>query len=187
MIKGVQMSTSVKSLRAVAFGVLMSVAGAVATTADARPMMGYGGGHGMHEMGMGGHGMGGHGMGGGRMGERMLDSVNATEAQRTQIRQIMSGAQGDLQKIHDATRALREQQMNLFAQPNVDAAAAEALRVQIQAQHDQASKRRLQAMIDASRVLTPEQRAQLAQRGKERRDMMERHRRERQQQGGARS
>jgi Spy/CpxP family protein refolding chaperone len=182
MIKGVQMSTSVKSLRAAAFGVLMAVAGAVATTADARPMMGYGGGHGMHEMGMGGHGMGG-----GRMGERMLDSVNATEAQRTQIRQIMSGAQGDLQKIHDATRALREQQMNLFAQPNVDAAAAEALRAQIQAQHDQASKRRLQAMIDASRVLTPEQRAQLAQRGKERRDMMERHRRERQQQGGARS
>lgn len=176
------MSTSVKSLRAVAFGVLIAVAGAVATTANARPMMGHGGGHGMHEMGMGGHGMGG-----GRMGERMLDSVNATEAQRTQIHQIMSGAQGDLQKIHDATRTLREQQMNLFAQPNVDAAAAEALRVQIQAQHDQASKRRLQAMIDASRVLTPEQRAQLAQRGKERRDMMERHRRERQQLGGARS
>jgi Spy/CpxP family protein refolding chaperone len=170
------MSTSLKPLRAVALGALIAVAGAAATTVQARPMMGHDGGHGMHEMGMGGHGRSGA-----QMGERMLSAVNATEAQRTQIRQIMQGAQADLQKIHDAARTLREQQMNLFAQPNVDAAAAEALRQQIQAQHDQASKRRLQAMIDASRVLTPEQRAQLAQRGKERRDMMERHRHERQQ------
>ena len=37
----------------------------------------------------------------------------------------------------------------------------------------------MQAMLEVSRVLTPEQRAQLAERMKQRREMMERHRRER--------
>jgi hypothetical protein len=43
----------------------------------------------------------------------------------------------------------------------------------------QASKRRLQAMVDAAKVLTPEQRKQLAERMSQRGDMMERHHRER--------
>ena len=47
--------------------------------------------------------------------------------------------------------------------------------------HDQASKRMMQAMLDVSRVLTPEQRQQLAQQMKQRRDLMERHMRERRQ------
>jgi Spy/CpxP family protein refolding chaperone len=47
------------------------------------------------------------------------------------------------------------------------------------AQHDQVSKRRMQAMVDAGRVLTPEQRKQLSDRMSQRRDMMERHHRER--------
>jgi Spy/CpxP family protein refolding chaperone len=41
------------------------------------------------------------------------------------------------------------------------------------------SRRVTQAILDASRVLTPEQRAKLAERMKQRRDMAERHRRER--------
>ena len=56
--------------------------------------------------------------------------------------------------------------------PNVDAGAAEALRQQMLAQHDQASKRVLQAMLDVSKVLTPEQRAQLGERMKRRAAMM---------------
>ena len=49
------------------------------------------------------------------------------------------------------------------------------------AQHDQASKRMLQAMLDISRVLTPEQRQQLAAKMKQRHEMMERHMKERRQ------
>ena len=52
------------------------------------------------------------------------------------------------------------------------AAAAEQVRQQMLAQHDQVSKRTLQAMLDASKVLTPEQRAKLGDRMKQRSDTM---------------
>jgi Spy/CpxP family protein refolding chaperone len=41
------------------------------------------------------------------------------------------------------------------------------------------SLRRTKAMVDAANVLTPEQRQQLGEMAKKRRDMMERHRKER--------
>ena len=75
--------------------------------------------------------------------------------------------------------------MALFTQPTVDARAAEALRQQMLAQHDQASQRMLQTMLDVSRVLTPEQRKTLSDRMQQRRSMMERHRHERQSLDGA--
>jgi Spy/CpxP family protein refolding chaperone len=113
------------------------------------------------------------------LSDRALDRVNATPEQRAQIRQIMQSARTDLQAQKDAGRALREQARQLFTQPTVDARAAEALRQQMLAQHDQRSKRMMQAMIDASRVLSPEQRRQLADAMGKRREMMERHHRER--------
>ena len=64
------------------------------------------------------------------------------------------------------------------AAPNVDAAAAESLRQQMLQQHDQASRRMLQAMLDVSKVLTPEQRVKLGERMKQRADTM-RERRQR--------
>jgi periplasmic protein CpxP/Spy len=79
----------------------------------------------------------------------------------------------------EAGRKLHEQGQALWAQPTVDARAAETLRQQMLAQHDQASKRGMQLMLDVSRVLTPEQRKQIAERLQQRRSMMERHRGER--------
>ena len=78
-----------------------------------------------------------------------------------------------------AGRALREEGMRLFTQANVDANAVEALRQKRLAQHDQASKRHLQAAVEVSRVLTPDQRKQLADGMNKRRQMMERHMHER--------
>lgn len=132
--------------------------------------------------GMGGGMRGGHGMPmmGGRHGERMLDSVGASAEQKTQLRQIMDTARNDLKPLREAGRSLHQQMQALFAQPNVDANAVEALRQKLQANHEQASKRMTQAMLDASRVLTPEQRKQMADRMAQRRGMMERHRAERQ-------
>lgn len=104
----------------------------------------------------------------GRMLDRMLDDVKATDAQRTQIKQIAEAARQDMQKLHEAGRGLHEQTMQALTAPKVDEAAVESLRQQMLAQHDKASKRALQAMIDISRVLTPEQRATLAQHMKER-------------------
>ncbi len=158
--------------RILAAGLLASAA-AVALPVVAMPMGGMGpqgGGHGMHG--------GPHGMGG-QFGERMLAAVDATPEQRAQIRQIMDAARKDLQGSQDARRALRQETMRVFSQPNVDANAVEALRQRQLAQHDQASRRMSQAMLDAARVLTPEQRQKLTQRMERGRQMMERHRMER--------
>ena len=46
-------------------------------------------------------------------------------------------------------------------------------------QHDQASRRMMQAMLEVSRVLTPEQRKLLAERMAQRGEMMQRHMQER--------
>jgi len=135
----------------------------------------------MHRPDMGGGHHGGPGMmmfGGsperiGRAVDHMLDGLNATDAQRTQIKQIATTAAADLKAQRASARDLHEKSMQLFAAPTVDAAAAEALRQQMLAQHDQASKRVLQAMLDASKVLTPEQRAKLGERMKQRRAAMQ--------------
>jgi Spy/CpxP family protein refolding chaperone len=139
------------------------------------------GGPGSHE-GHRSHMMGGH-HGGGDMGMkmsgRMLDLVKATPEQRAQIQKIMDGARTDLQAQREAGKGLRGEFMAAMAQPNIDAGAVEQIRQKMLAQHDQASKRRMQAMVDAARVLTPEQRKQLSERMAQRGDMMERHHRER--------
>jgi periplasmic protein CpxP/Spy len=151
----------------------VAVAAGLSQTAMASPHGGMGG-HDGHP-GIGGRGM----MGGAHQVERMLDSVNATPEQRAQIKQIMQAARTDMKAQHEAGRALRQQSQALFAQPNVDARALETLRQQMVAQHDQASKRKLQVMLDVSRVLTPEQRKTMAERLDKRQAMMERHRSER--------
>jgi Spy/CpxP family protein refolding chaperone len=139
------------------------------------------GGPGSHE-GHRSHMMGGH-PGGGDMGMkmsgRMLELVKATPEQRAQIQKIMDGARTDLQAQREAGKGLRGEFMAAMAQPNIDAGAVEQIRQKMLAQHDQASKRRMQAMVDAARVLTPEQRKQLSERMAQRGDMMERHHRER--------
>jgi Spy/CpxP family protein refolding chaperone len=111
---------------------------------------------------------------------RMLERGNATPEQRKQVEQILQASAADLRAQHEAGRALREQALALFAQPTVDAAAVEALRQKQLAQHDAASKRMTAAMLDISRVLTPEQRKQMAEQMAQRREMMQRHLRERQ-------
>jgi Spy/CpxP family protein refolding chaperone len=121
--------------------------------------------------------------------DRMLDGLNASDAQRTQIKQIAQAAAVDLKAQHEAGKALRERGLQIFAAPTVDANAAESVRQQIQAQHDQASRRLLQAMLDVSRVLTPEQRATIAARIKQHQatmqDRMQRMHRERGQRDAA--
>ena len=163
---------SSRGMRGVLLGVGVALAGA-SLTAWAQPGRGHHGNHGHHAGAM---------MGGSpRHIERMLDSVNATEAQRSQVRQIAEAAAADMKDRRAAGRSLREQQMQLFTQPTVDANAVEALRRQMLAEHDQTSQRMTQALLDISRVLTPEQRVQMAEKMKERRELMKRHHRERRQ------
>jgi protein CpxP len=155
--------------RVIGAGVLVLAAAGVTFSAVAQA----------HEHGMGG--MGGPGMmmfGGapehvGRMIDHMLDGLNATDAQRTQIKQIAVAAATDLKAQREAGRGLHERAAQIFTAPTVDANAAESVRQQMLTQHDQASRRVLQAIIDVSRVLTPEQRAKIGERMKERHAKMQ--------------
>ncbi len=106
-------------------------------------------------------------MHGGPMGargmERMLDRVNATAEQRTKIRAVLDAARTEERAQAPARRQLHEQALALLAQPAIDAAALENLRQQQLVQHDQASQRRLRTIVEVANVLTPQQRAQIAQ------------------------
>lgn len=132
--------------------------------------------------GMGGPGMmgGGHGMmwDGTRMSDRMLEGLDATDAQRAQIRQITQAAAADMKTQFEAGRALREQGLAIFSAPAIDPAAAESLRQQMVAHYDQMSQKTTQTMVAIANVLTPEQRAKFAERvklrGEQRRDRMQR-------------
>jgi Spy/CpxP family protein refolding chaperone len=166
-MKPLDVAPTARGLRRFVLALAVGVAGSIGLAAWAQP-------HGPGMMGGPGFMMG-HGV------ERALGAVGASDAQRAQVKQIMQAAMADLRAQHAATRELRQQTMQLFTQPTVDANAAEALRQKMLAQHDAASKRMLQAMLDVSRVLTPEQRAQLAERMQRRGEMMQRHEKERRQ------
>lgn len=158
--------------RYVAVGLAVSIAGAFGVIslasaharADAPPQAGA-----MHGPGGGSPGM--PGMGGmplgGPMLDRMLDDVQATASQREQLRKIADAARADLQPTGDAARADHARLAELFSQPAVDPAAVEALRQQMLARHDLVTKRLNVAMLDAAKVLTVEQRQQLAERMKQ--------------------
>lgn len=160
-------------LRAAVAASLLLLGGGLAVTASAH----QGEGPGRHAQG-GLHAK--HaGMMGPGMGARALDAVGATDEQKAQIRQIMDSARSDLQGQREAGRALREQMRALLAAPTVDANAVEALRQQQQAHREQVSRRMTQAMVEASRVLTPEQRQAMAEHSRQREQRMQQMQRQR--------
>lgn len=126
--------------------------------------------HGMHR---GGPDFGGPGFGPlGPMHGKLLKDAGVTDAQRAQIKQIFDAAHKDLKTQRDTERQLHERMQALFTAPTVDANAVEQVRQQMHAAHDVESKRITLAMIDASRVLTPEQRAKIAQLKDQQREKM---------------
>jgi periplasmic protein CpxP/Spy len=107
--------------------------------------------------------------------DHLLDLVNATDSQRSQIEAIFNAARQDLSGQRDTGKQLHEQMATLYTATNIDAAAIEAVRVQLSALHETSSKRLSQASIDAARVLTPEQRAKIAEIIKKRQARMAAH------------
>jgi Spy/CpxP family protein refolding chaperone len=112
---------------------------------------------------------------GGRGLQKMLDTVGASDEQRAQAAQIAAATRADMAANRVAGQALREQVSELFVQPEVDAVAAEALRQQMLAQHDRRSQRMMQAMLELSQVLTPEQRQQWVTTMQTQRSAMQNH------------
>lgn len=93
----------------------------------------------------------------------MLDEVDATDDQRTQVRAIATAAIADMGEFHDFKRAGREALVDALTQETVDREALEALRQSKLETADRASQRLLAALADAAEVLTPAQRAELAE------------------------
>ena len=190
--------TSARQIQIVMIGMLMALLAAVSVSASAQsapPAPAMDGGkpmghmHDMHDMGGGMaaiHGMRGmHGGMGpgmmfrgsperiGRMVDVMLDGLGTSDAQRSQVKQIAIQAAADLKAQAMAGKGLHQRGMQIFTAPTVDAAAAEQLRQQILQQHDQMSRRMTQAMLAVANVLTPEQRARLGERVRDRQARME--------------
>ena len=131
---------------------------------------GHGPGMGMHRWG--GH----HRMDGPMSAERAQEharhmvgrfawAVDATPDQKQRLTAIADSIVKEMPPIHERIQAAHKKAHDLLLQPKTDRAALEALRVeQIAPLADEVSKKLVQALADAADVLTPEQRAKLAQR-----------------------
>jgi Spy/CpxP family protein refolding chaperone len=99
----------------------------------------------------------------------MLADINATEAQQQRIADIVGATMKEMAPLREKHREARRAVMELLTKPNVDRAALEAIRAQEIQSADAMSKRFIQSLADVADVLTPEQRAQLAEKMKQRR------------------
>jgi len=131
----------------------------------------HGGHHGGHQGARGGeHGHGSMWRGGDpaqrieRGVERMLGRVDATDEQKRKVAEILKGAAKEMQAMRSGAGGMREDVARLLKAEKIDRVAMEKLRADRIASADAASKRMTQAIADAAEVLTPKQRAELAER-----------------------
>lgn len=128
-----------------------------------------------------GFGMHGHGHGRGHHGpmdpataakhiDKMIERIaaDATPQQKARLAEIAKAAFADLQPVRAQFKDAHKRVHELLMQPTVDRVALEQLRVEQMQRADAVSKRMLEAVADASEVLTPEQRVRFHQHMKKR-------------------
>lgn len=95
--------------------------------------------------------------------EKMLQEINATEAQKSQLKPLAEQAFAEMKIQRKAMGNDHDELRKLFSQNTVDAAQLETLRTaKIKVMDD--SSRKLTALVaEASRILTPEQRLKLVE------------------------
>jgi periplasmic protein CpxP/Spy len=91
-----------------------------------------------------------------------LRKLEATPDQHARIQGIAERALADLYPLRERQREARVTALTLLSAERIDPQGAETLRAQQIALHEQASKRIMQAVLEAAEVLTPPQRDQLA-------------------------
>lgn len=99
----------------------------------------------------------------GRMVEHFAWAIDATAEQKQKLTVIAQAMVGDLLPVHQKMGAARARAAQLLRQPKTDRAALETLRAEQIALADDVSKRMVQGLADAADVLTPAQRAKLAE------------------------
>jgi Spy/CpxP family protein refolding chaperone len=107
-------------------------------------------------------GMGGPGGPARRLG-RILDKVNATPAQRSQIQAIWQGLRPQLKTARQQHEAIRQQIVTALSAQTIDPSAVEKLRQQGMTWADKTSSLFTQGMVQTAQVLTPDQRKLAAQ------------------------
>jgi Spy/CpxP family protein refolding chaperone len=89
---------------------------------------------------------------------KMLEDINATEAQRTTIKNIAARLELRMEPIHKQQADLHEQMLTAFSEQTVDGAAVEQLRAQASALVEKVSVAFTKALVEAGKVLNAGQR-----------------------------
>ena len=95
---------------------------------------------------------------------RMLEKVEASEAQEAAIQAIVSDAIGELHTLHDGFASQRGEIRGLLTAETIDREAIEAIRASHLAQADSISRVVSGRLADVMEILTPVQRLALEQR-----------------------
>jgi Spy/CpxP family protein refolding chaperone len=107
--------------------------------------------------------------------DKLLDRVDATDAQRDEVDALIDEIIPDLFAMKKDGRALKERiHEALMAEP-VNAEELESLRQEAMAMADKASKKATESVLRISEILTPEQRAEIHQMMKEKRERWHGH------------
>lgn len=104
-----------------------------------------------------------------RYTERFLQRIQATDAQTQAIRAVAQKAREQRAPLMQEGRALHQEALKLWAQPQLDDKALDQLRMRMNAHHQRMTDANHRFMLEVARILTPAQRAQLAEAMQERR------------------
>jgi protein CpxP len=104
-----------------------------------------------------------------RMLKHLYVEIDATDAQKERLAPIVKNAAKDLLPLRDQMRSARREALALLGAETIDRAAIERLRAEQLQLAEAGSKRLAAALADVAEVLTPVQRAQLAERLQHRR------------------
>jgi Spy/CpxP family protein refolding chaperone len=99
----------------------------------------------------------------GRRLERMLDHLNATPAQETQIKAVFASHKEQLKAMHQEKRLLHEATRAALTAPTLDAATVEGVRSKMLAQADKSSRVFADIALQIGQILTQAQRQQMAE------------------------
>lgn len=96
--------------------------------------------------------------------EHMLDEIDATEAQRSEVKTALLGAAQDMRALMQDMHGERDAFVAVLTGPQINRESIETLRAEIFAALERTSRRAVAALAEAAEALTPAQRAELKER-----------------------
>jgi periplasmic protein CpxP/Spy len=95
--------------------------------------------------------------------DKMLDAVNASDQQRQQIGAIRDKVLADMKTLHQSNKGVHDQFLAFWQQDNPDASQVHQLIADRAAAHKAFADEVADALVQVHGILTPQQRATLAQ------------------------